>query len=301
MLALNRRVIFLDIDGVLNGLWGKKTLPFASFDESCMSRLKLLLERSGASIVLSTPWRKHLSYLNDVFANYGLLGNVSPRSGPERPIHSQMRTPAFADPRRRDFEIVRWLAMNQKELGVDSWVVLDSMNLLCFPETQEMLEGRVVCTDPCVGLTDEDVEKALKILLLREARLGSTTGDVVGGEGIVASTSRATPRDIPSVPLPIGGILSDLRCAMDPMDDVLCGGMQELLSTLNAGPRRTSCEEVFLPPPQCSDGHHLRRFSPPCTGFCCETCGADLDEGVVVWRCDLCDGITFCKGCVAKS
>merc|ERR1712129_322184 len=75
-----------------------------------------------------------------------------------------MRTPVFADSSRRDLEILRWLQMHETELGVESWGVLDDADLLRFPDTSARLEGHFVRTQPECGLSDENVELALKLL-----------------------------------------------------------------------------------------------------------------------------------------
>merc|ERR1712125_295968 len=46
--------------------------------------------------------------------------------------------------------------------------------------------------------------------------------------------------------------------------------------------------------PRCDDGHGLHAYCPACSGFCCELCGEDLDEGFWTWRCSDCGGLTFC-------
>lgn len=52
--------------------------------------------------------------------------------------------------------------------------------------------------------------------------------------------------------------------------------------------------------PCCDDGHELQSYCPGCSGFCCELCGEDLDEGVLTWRCLDCGGLTFCEACVGS-
>lgn len=287
MLAHNQRVIFLDIDGVLNtnGADGESR-PFVSFDDAAVGKLREIVDRSGASIVLSTSWRKHLQYLNYVFGKYGLLGAVSPRSGPERPLSSDMRTPVFADTGRRDLEILQWLKLYEGKLGVESWVVLDDMDLLAFPETKPRLEGHFVRTRHDVGLTSDDVERALKLL---DAKAGAY------------STASSTG------PASLGpDIANSLRSAMDPLNEALVGGMSDVLAALKrerpqAIPPASQAQSTAPQPARkvCPDGHPLTSFRPPCTGFCCDSCGDDLEEGKAALRCEACNGTTFCATCMS--
>lgn len=55
------KVIFLDIDGVLNSVRydAEKIDVNASIDETRLVLLKELVDKSGAFIVLSSTWRKH--------------------------------------------------------------------------------------------------------------------------------------------------------------------------------------------------------------------------------------------------
>lgn len=45
------KIIFLDVDGVIN------IPPYMTFDQECLSNLKVLLEKTEAKIVISSSWR----------------------------------------------------------------------------------------------------------------------------------------------------------------------------------------------------------------------------------------------------
>jgi len=47
----------------------------------------------------------------------------------------------------------------------------------------------------------------------------------------------------------------------------------------------------------CDDGHDLCIYVIPCSGFCCERCGEDLEEGGRSWRCEECGGLTIGACC----
>jgi len=81
------RIIFLDIDGVLNSSEYRRHLGLQYFseiiDQRKMPLLKKIVDATGAKIVLSTTWRKFWNegkeqldpaghYINEIFAEYGL-------------------------------------------------------------------------------------------------------------------------------------------------------------------------------------------------------------------------------------
>ena len=51
------KVIFLDVDGVLND-WDTPALSkYLWYKESCMKQLQLLVKNTGAKIVVSSTWK----------------------------------------------------------------------------------------------------------------------------------------------------------------------------------------------------------------------------------------------------
>lgn len=84
-----RRLIFLDVDGVLNRRcsWWRNSIrrPRGShIDPECVRVLNDLIERSGAEIVLSSSWRLGKSRMECVsmlrkFGVRGRLAGMTPR------------------------------------------------------------------------------------------------------------------------------------------------------------------------------------------------------------------------------
>lgn len=153
------KIIFLDIDGVLNS-----EIYEASRREDCgdgyidLSRVKLLADivnATGAKIVLTSSLRldwdknpdlcdKDGKYINQCLARYGLS--------------IMDKTPFFSLFTERRKEILNWLSNHRSE--VESFVILDDMNY-----GWGELSGRVVITDPLsYGLEEEHVQKALELL-----------------------------------------------------------------------------------------------------------------------------------------
>ncbi|MDE6189696.1 MAG: hypothetical protein K2G37_05375, partial [Clostridia bacterium] len=81
------KIIFLDIDGVLNSRAYDRLRDWnilSDIDETRLPLLKKLVDTTGAKIVLSSTWRAHWNedpnlcdedgmYINKTFAKYGLF------------------------------------------------------------------------------------------------------------------------------------------------------------------------------------------------------------------------------------
>lgn len=151
------KVIFLDIDGVLNsGPYTDAMKQDPNFkprelsmewwaeglDPAAVKLLNSLVERTGAKVVVSSTWRLHTTV--------GWLQRVLRMRGYEHRVHGM--TERFVG-RDRSYEIMRWLATTKAE----QFVVLDD-------KREADIAGHFVKTDSEVGLTEELVEKAVRIL-----------------------------------------------------------------------------------------------------------------------------------------
>lgn len=167
------KVIFLDIDGVLNnqqtfqsryehhqstGEW------LLEIDETMVARLTNIVKETNAKIVLSSSWRTGFSYdtceplgeqargLVDILNKYSL--SIYSRTG---------------NGKDRTDEIEEWL---QTHKDIDTFVILDddSYDLqkfigrelvkTSFTAPKEMVKDM----NDCTGLQDEHVERAIRIL-----------------------------------------------------------------------------------------------------------------------------------------
>lgn len=152
------KIIFLDIDGVLNsGKYVKRIDadfddPKNQMDPEAVIRLNSIADQTGASIVVTSTWRKPFIYyfdkLRECIASYGITAPVVGY------------TPDLAsDGYTRTEEILYWLEGLQyrpPERQVESFVVLDD-------ETIDIV-GRQVKTDFEDGLQDHHVRQAVSIL-----------------------------------------------------------------------------------------------------------------------------------------
>ena len=163
-----RRIIFLDIDGVLNTKWWysqmngntPKDKYGYTFDPRSVANLKKILDETGAEIVISSSWKSFgLSELEEMWQDRGLPGKLigtTPNS-----VSDEMLLNADLDHMEifsiRGMEIKEWLDKHGKK--VSHYVIIDDMDNF-LPEQK----SHFVQTDPEVGITEEDANMAIKIL-----------------------------------------------------------------------------------------------------------------------------------------
>lgn len=137
------KIIFLDIDGVLNST---ETAPqpregvAAWLDPRNVAALNLVIERTGALLVVSSSWRltTPLSQLRQALNEAGCIGVVLDVT-PELPLG-------------RGGEIQAWLDQNP---STTAWVILDDALDL------RPLGHKHVHTSPLTGLEDGHLEAIL--------------------------------------------------------------------------------------------------------------------------------------------
>lgn len=148
------KVIFLDIDGVLNGnLFVPKDDKFGVLiDNTRLNLIKQIIDVTDAKIVLSSSWREHWEKnetkcddigkkINEIFAAKGLS------------IFD--KTPKYHNDRKQ--EIIDWL---QDHPEVSQFVVIDDN-----PFAEDILRNHFVLTSHLrYGIDEDDAEKAISIL-----------------------------------------------------------------------------------------------------------------------------------------
>lgn len=148
------KILFLDIDGVLNSERYVKSHQKAGvvIDETKMTLLKAIIEKTGALIVLTSSWREHWNReselcdssgieINEIFGKFAL--SVFDKTTDERmPREQQIRSYLDSLPR------------------IDSFAIVDDMYL-----SAEFIGNRFVRTS-CFkdGLTERDAEAIIDIL-----------------------------------------------------------------------------------------------------------------------------------------
>jgi hypothetical protein len=145
------RLLFLDVDGVLNRLFGKKLLP---------DKLQLIgrvCEQASAQIVLSTNWREKPALREELLQTLAAVEGITvvgqtPSSMPSRA--SQIR---------------EFLSIPLVAARLRSWVVIDDQDLLTEAAEHDrtavdILRGRFVRTKSQIGLTQVLADEAVAVL-----------------------------------------------------------------------------------------------------------------------------------------
>ena len=162
------KVLFLDIDGVLNSnFWNaghqREISDGTLIDEEKIKLLALLVKRTNAKIILHSGWRTwfdselkplrvEAQRLLELLEKEGLyIAGVTPDLTTEEIRKTKKFSMVKAD------EILSWLKAH-KDVG--RWVVLDDLDL-----HNVQVEQHQVKPDATIGLTIEDIGKAEKILL----------------------------------------------------------------------------------------------------------------------------------------
>lgn len=150
-------ILFLDIDGVLVPC-GEGVPTYPVFHKRCVENLKMLLaEVPSTKVVFSSTWRLP-NYVNRLHAQWGEHGFPAALAIDGTP---DLRQDLSVRRRhQRGLEIRAWLEANP---SATRWVVVDDERLAI----EEVLDGeRCVFTNPRIGLSTDDVEKAIRILRL---------------------------------------------------------------------------------------------------------------------------------------
>ena len=152
------KIIFLDIDGVLNTdrqirINNLNQIDCIKFDQEAMENLKKIIEKTQAGIVITSTWRIHQSksdYLwRELIRNFqdcdidsGLIIDITPI------IDLKMK------PEIRELEISKWLSTKD----VEKFVILDDQ------WNMGKLNDHFIRCLPFNGITNKIVEEVIKKL-----------------------------------------------------------------------------------------------------------------------------------------
>ena len=153
------KIIFLDIDGVLNKRFSKTHAPSGcnGIENALLKRLAKIIEETGAKVVLSSTWKSEIDKnLRYITGDGKYMLNKFKYEGK---FHLFDKTPDASSCMMRGTEIDEWLS---KRDNVESFVILDDVDFDDFEVYG--YTNKLVLTDPNDGLTDEDVLLAIKIL-----------------------------------------------------------------------------------------------------------------------------------------
>lgn len=149
------KVIFLDVDGVLNSGEGLKQhinnngfnglLEYSEIEDKPLKLLQEIIEKTSAKIVVSSSWKNNKRL-------YEKLERRMKDCGME--IYDI--TPSIGIENRKGYEIKRWLDNNE----VENFVILDDESDMC----EYTDSGQFIHTAHKHGLTEELKDKAIEVL-----------------------------------------------------------------------------------------------------------------------------------------
>lgn len=154
------KVIFLDVDGVLNRFQEKNGA--GSIGGEHVELLKELAESTGAKVVLSSGWRfsfdgdmkpmtEEARHLNDMLRAHGV--NLYAKT-PDLGTDEIKKARAFSAVKAKEIKV--WLGERD---DIESYVVLDDLDL-----NDEEINSHRICVDGSAGLTKADTALARQML-----------------------------------------------------------------------------------------------------------------------------------------
>ena len=156
------KVIFLDIDGVLNSEEFLNNNQNGIIDRNNVNILKNIIDRTGAVIVMSSGWKLwfddnmmpkdgYSQYLYDIFLEFGIkLFGKTPDFSTE-----EIRTKkTFSHVKAK--EIIAWLTKHESTY---KYVVLDDLDL-----KHEEINSHLVMTNAQIGITEADARRVINMI-----------------------------------------------------------------------------------------------------------------------------------------
>ena len=151
MNTAKKKLIFLDVDGVLNSwTYWKNLSPDAQYelrhiDGNAIKKLKRIVDKTGAEIVVSSTWRKFNEDMHILATRLSVYG-----------LNIMSKTPVLYN-KERGHEITAWFE-SHPEYKDATYVILDD------DADMNVHMDRLVKTDYVYGLTNSKAERAIKML-----------------------------------------------------------------------------------------------------------------------------------------
>jgi len=175
------KIIFLDIDGVLNCEdWYKKRYeetdkdlvhsqyPFYEFDKGLVLNLNKIIKETGAKVVVSSTWRlgRTIEELQEILDRVGFEGEVIDKTGHMGGVEG------YTIPRgceidfwldKKKFQRINWSREKQSEYleksEVKNYVILDDDSDMLYGQREHFIQ-----TSWKTGLDEEATQRAIKTL-----------------------------------------------------------------------------------------------------------------------------------------
>ena len=164
--ASARKIIFLDVDGVLNT---DSCRPRDAIKSSLVERLAQAVLRTGSRIVLSSTWRLHVKYRNKLLKRLESVGVdrcLIIDDTPQLPFDLRCGWPVAEH--NRACEIAAWMASARTHPDL-KWVAIDDLDVTNSPHAS-FFHGHFVHTTRQKGLTQDCADAIMRILGPRSAK-----------------------------------------------------------------------------------------------------------------------------------
>jgi hypothetical protein len=155
------KVLFLDIDGVLNGHQQFKHMPYCKISRPCVRELNRVLVKTGCKVVLSSAWRYMVLNGSMTLRGFEYMLKTHGLGGLSEVIVGS--TVADEVEASRERQILGWVKSQHERLLIQKprrWAVVDDLDL-AFPARDRW---RFVQTDGTRGLTRADGDRLIEIL-----------------------------------------------------------------------------------------------------------------------------------------
>lgn len=157
------KIIFLDVDGVLNSetFWEEKAKDNPdsdwdsfSLDPKAINVLNAIIEKTNAKVVISSSWRiGYYEFLITLLKDLGFKGEVIDKTS-SNSCYSCLRGNLILD----------WIKENEDIINVPYY---QYKNYLIIDDSTDMLywqKDNFLITDPMVGLQEDQIDKAVNTL-----------------------------------------------------------------------------------------------------------------------------------------
>lgn len=153
------KIIFLDIDGVLNSQHTDYGDRRDRLDSSAIAHLNTVVQQTGARIVLTSDWRRYygLPRCIELVCTAGLSAEIidaTPNLERRMTLEEDDFDVTEYFERLRRSEIEAWIAAHDVRI----FVVLDDLAVF------QREHPNIIITNPATGLTAEDAARATAIL-----------------------------------------------------------------------------------------------------------------------------------------
>jgi len=137
------KIIFLDVDGVLNSIRSRKIFGSDYIDESCLTILSSIVNKTNALLVLSSSWRLNIEDRRKISI---ALSKQNLKIWDFTPV-IKIDENSCVD---RSEEIILWLSKN----SVDKFAIIDD-------DPRASIDGSFFKTNEYFGLTNETADRVV--------------------------------------------------------------------------------------------------------------------------------------------